>query len=289
MKSRITLLVAVLMVLFGWIGQTVYAQNGYPQQFETYVDDYAHLLTPDAKTAIQSSLTTLKNTTGIDAVVVTIRSIGSYPTGDPTIESFALNLFNTWKIGNAQTNRGVMLLVAVDDRKVRIQLGDGYDISYNNRVQTVIDNQILPAFREDQYTQGIQKGVQGLIQVVSTASSPLDILFSRVNPALLLGGVGVALAFILYGVISRFQHRCPQCGQITLDIQSNVLQYPTYTSSGEREIRRICSNCDYRNTYTVTMSRLYRSTYRSSGGGGSSGSSSGGGGHSSGGGATGSW
>ena len=64
--------------------------------------------------------------TGIEMVVVTINSIKDYNTGDSTIESFAKNLGNTWGVGHKKTNDGVVMLVAVRDRKSWISLAGGY-------------------------------------------------------------------------------------------------------------------------------------------------------------------
>lgn len=73
--------------------------------------------------------------TGIEAVVVTINSIGDYQTGDATIEAFATNLFNTWGIGHKKENNGVLILVAVKDRKARIELGKGYGREYDSAMK----------------------------------------------------------------------------------------------------------------------------------------------------------
>ncbi len=276
----------LLIALFTLLVQMVDAQNGYPIQNATYVNDFANLLSAQDISNLNVTLANLKRTAGVDAVVVTISTVSGYRTGDSTIESFATHLFNTWRLGNAQTNRGVLILVAVKDRKVRIEVGAGYDASYNRRMQGVIDNQMLPSFRENLYSKGILQGVQGVIQVVTTPSSPMDILFSKVDPSVLGITAVVGLGFIGYGFLYRIQHRCPNCGQVTLNIQSVTLVSATYHSTGEREVTSDCPNCGYHNTRTVTIPRHYRTP---SGGNRSSGGSSGGGGHSSGGGASGSW
>src|SRR5262245_30910083 len=113
----------VLVSLLAGVAQIVSAQNGYPIQQGQYITDFAHLLSSSATGLVKSALAEMKQSKGNEAVSVTIPSIHDYSTGDSSIESFATHLFNTWRLGNAQTNRGVMILVAVQDRKVRIEIG----------------------------------------------------------------------------------------------------------------------------------------------------------------------
>lgn len=188
-----------------------------------------------------------------------------------------------------------MLLIAKNDRKVRLELGAGYASSYDARAKGVIDEYILPSFKKDNYEAGIEKGVRGTIYMLTdawpTGGAPtffeqLGDQVSQVDPMAWLIGIGVLVFGIGGTVWYRESHRCPMCGKIGLDIQSNVINSPTYYSEGEKEVHKYCPNCQYTDTSVVSMARLTRSSSSSSGSG-SSGSS--GGGHSSGGGATGSW
>src|SRR5688572_23653840 len=93
----------------------VFAQGGYPQPNGTHVNDYADILTDQDAEQIQTLLDQLQREHGIEAIVVTINSIHDYPVNQATIESFATALFNTWGIGNSETNKGVLILVALAD------------------------------------------------------------------------------------------------------------------------------------------------------------------------------
>ncbi len=96
----------------GLIGSVAYAQGGYPQHIDPFVDDFAGLLTSNDAANTRTLLSNFKSNSGIHVVVVTINSIHDYNTGDKMIESFALNLFNTWGIGDRTRNDGVLILVA---------------------------------------------------------------------------------------------------------------------------------------------------------------------------------
>src|SRR5687767_9368575 len=112
------LVISVVVCILGVM--TVSAQGGYPTRQGDYINDYAGILPVDTAASIQGMLVALERDSDIEMTVVTIQSINDYSTGDSTIESFATKLFNRWRLGNATTNKGVLLLVAVRDRKVRI-------------------------------------------------------------------------------------------------------------------------------------------------------------------------
>lgn len=277
-------LVAGLWLLALLAAGAVSAQ-GYPARMATYVNDYAGVLSDDT-TAELNRLLAGADANGVEMAVVTIRQIADYNTGDSTIESFATGLFNTWGLGDAATNRGVLLLVALDDRKVRLELGRGWDRAYDTTAKVVIDEYILPPFRQGDYERGIRQGVEEAVKVLT---GPVPEVSPFSNPdllGLLAGGGLVGLGVVGVGVWLYMRSRCPQCGQHTLQRSSVVLSAPTYHSTGEKEVTLHCSSCGFHDVRLVTMAMLSDSS--SDSGSGSSGGSDGGG-SSDGGGASGSW
>ncbi|MCL4298448.1 MAG: TPM domain-containing protein [Anaerolineae bacterium] len=156
------------LILNLWLGVSlVTAQSGYPQPTNTYVNDFARLLTPTDTTLITQLLTDLKAKNDIEATIVTLNSVHDYPTGDETIETFATHLFNTWGIGDKANHKGILILVSTQDRKVRIELGTGYESQYNDEMQQVINEQILPAFKQGDYSRGLYQGTRGVIAALT--------------------------------------------------------------------------------------------------------------------------
>ena len=162
----------LLFVLAAPIVPTAHGQGAYPPRSDTFINDYAALLTADDAAAVRSLLSDLQTSHGIEAVVVTIDSIGDYGTGDATIESFATGLFNAWGIGDATKNDGMLLLVAVKDRKVRVELGSGYGSGPSSEMQAVIDRYVLPKFRSSDYSGGIRIGTQAMIAKLTDQPLP---------------------------------------------------------------------------------------------------------------------
>ena len=146
----------------------------YPKPITQYLSDYAKTVSPGDAEQIKALFKDLERQTGIEATVLTINSIGDYPTGDPTIESFATHLFNLWGIGHKQTNTGVLILVAVKDRKCRIELGKGWPSQYDSAMKTVIDTQMIPYFKSGDYSRGIYEGCRGVVEKLTKKLSWFD-------------------------------------------------------------------------------------------------------------------
>ena len=131
-----------------------------------YVNDYADLLEANAEANITAKLKSLYRRSGVEMTVLTIGTMNNY-NHSGAIEPFATELFNDWGIGNAARNDGVLILVSRYDRQMRIELGSGYDQSWDAKMQKVIDWKFLTKFRQDLYQQGIVEGVDETIYQIA--------------------------------------------------------------------------------------------------------------------------
>jgi uncharacterized protein len=242
-----------------------------------------------------------------------------------SIEEYAALLFEKWGIGKKQSDNGVLLLASLKDRSLRIEVGYGLEeVITDIEAKEIIDDIIVPAFREDQYGPGIYNGVAALansiyedMELVSvelveiekkvpftqTWGFPFLIIFANIAPWLIIGFI--FLRFSLKSYIR--EHRCPNCRRIGLTVKRRFLVSPTYEYPGRQEVVANCKYCGYQERNTVTVAKKRKpgtsggysgssgsgfSGSFSSGSGSHSSSSSGssfGGGSSGGGGASGSW
>lgn len=282
-------LTAILSVIALIVTITHAQAEPYPAYNDLFVNDLAGVLDPDVSRRLRDQLEALKSDTGVEMTVLTIASRNNFD-HSPSIEHFATGLFNNWAIGNAQANTGILVLVAVEDREMRLELGAGYNQGYDVLAQEIMDRWFLPEFRRDDYGAGIEAGVEQTITRIARRNAtgqlaePLPQIqepwFDRIIPwafgAIAAGIVGIGL----FGrKISDWGYRfrsCPNCGKTGL--HSHRIRPDEIGGTGHHMIT--CQHCKYRDDRPWRPS----APNRKGGGGGSFG-----GGRSSGGGASGRW
>ena len=127
------------------------------------VVDQAGVMSADSRSAVEAKLKDLEDKSGIQLVVATVKSLqGS------DIETYANQLFRTWKLGQTQKNNGVLLLVAPAEHKVRIEVGYGLEGTLTDALSSVIiSSAMVPRFKANDYSGGIERGVDGIISVLN--------------------------------------------------------------------------------------------------------------------------
>lgn len=124
------------------------------------VNDYANILSVEAKQKVEGELRSFTASTTNEIAVVTIPDLG----GD-TVEHYATKLFESWKIGTAKNDNGVLLLIARDEHKLRIEVGYGLEGALPDILtKDIIDNQITPLFKKGDYDTGVIQGVQAIMK-----------------------------------------------------------------------------------------------------------------------------
>jgi uncharacterized protein len=127
------------------------------------VVDQAGVMTAASKADVEAKSKALEDKSGIQLVVATVKSLqGS------DIETYANQLFRFWKLGEAKKNNGVLLLVAPNEHKVKIEVGYGLEGTLTDALSSVIiSSAIIPRFKAGDYSGGIERGVDGIISVLS--------------------------------------------------------------------------------------------------------------------------
>jgi uncharacterized protein len=128
------------------------------------VVDQAGVISPASKSDVETKSKDLEDKSGIQLVVATVKSLQG---GD--VETYANQLFRFWKLGEAKKNNGVLLLVAPAEHKVRIEVGYGLEGTLTDALASVIiSSAIVPRFKANDYSGGIQRGVDGIIAVLTS-------------------------------------------------------------------------------------------------------------------------
>lgn len=129
--------------------------------------DQAGILSPAAEAAIEPKLAGLEDKSGIQLVVATVGSLEGQE-----IEPYANELFRAWGLGEAERNNGVLLLVAPNERRVRIEVGYGLEGTLTDALSSVIiANAITPRFKAGDFSGGVARGVDDVITVLTTDAS----------------------------------------------------------------------------------------------------------------------
>ncbi|WP_313004442.1 TPM domain-containing protein [Brevundimonas sp.] len=154
------LLPALVLGLVLWLVAlpALAAEIRFPALTGRVVDD-AQLLTPEQEQVLTAKLETLERQTGDQLVVVTLPSLQ-----DQEIEDFGYQLGRHWGIGQKENDGGALLIVAPNERKVRIEVGYGLEGVLTDAYSSqIIRNDILPAFRTGDYAAGIMAGADAVI------------------------------------------------------------------------------------------------------------------------------
>jgi uncharacterized protein len=136
----------------------------YPKKVDEHVNDFAKILSPDQVAVIKKAASEVRTNKKIPIVVCTVQSLEDYGAHDWSIQRYAAALYSDWGIGDKDQNQGVLLFVSIEDRKLRIALGDGLSASFSEPSREVVDRVIVPRFKKGDFGGGIVAGVQGIAE-----------------------------------------------------------------------------------------------------------------------------
>lgn len=160
--SKYVLVFACLSVLFS---SAIFAGDAVqiPSRGQDYVNDFAGLLNHSDKLTIAKFAAGLERKTTAQIAVVTIKT-----TKPETIQGFSVRLFDQWKIGQKNKDNGVLLLMAVDDRKAWITTGYGLEGAIPDVIANkIVQNIMIPYFKRGRYSEGVTKGAIAVISLVA--------------------------------------------------------------------------------------------------------------------------
>jgi uncharacterized protein len=204
---RLRLIIALLVFALTGFAHAATALVGVPPLTGRIVDLSA-TLSADQLAQLNTSLRTIEERKGSQIAVLIV------PTTQPeAIEQYAIRVAEQWKIGRKKVDDGAILVVAKNDRSLRIEVGYGLEGALNDATaKRIIDDIIVPRFKQGDFYGGINAGVDSMIKVVEGEPLPAaNRSASDINPANLkqLLPVALVVAVLLGGVLRSALGRVP--------------------------------------------------------------------------------
>lgn len=206
-----------------------------------YVNDGAGLIGAESESYIVASDEELYRKTGAQAVVVTVQSLNG-----AALEEYATELFRYYGIGSAEKNNGVLILLALEDRECRIEVGYGLEGAINDaKAGRIMDNYMIPFFKEEKWEEGLLNGFNAVLDEICKEYGTEITHNAAAVPAgsgeteedddynewrmLLAGGVGLIVGLI-FGAVFPNKAAIPGIGFLVIDLLVLLDKFSTWSA-----------------------------------------------------------
>lgn len=175
----------VFLFLFFFLSLPAFAYTS-PGKPTGFVNDFAGMLSQETRGAIAKDIHVFQEKTSHEISVVTVASLdGDY------IENYAEKLFKEWGIGKKDADNGVLLLIARDEKQMRIEVGYGLEGALTDAESSqIIRNTLRPAFQRGDFDGGIREAVAGIEQAIQE-----EVLIQSAKTSLRLSGSAIEFLF----------------------------------------------------------------------------------------------
>jgi uncharacterized protein len=168
---------------------------------QAHVTDLTGTLTAEEQSQLESTLTAFEQRKGSQVAVLIVAT-----TQPEEIEQYSIRVVDAWKLGRAKPDDGVLLLVAKDDHKLRIEVGQGLEGALTDATSNrIIDETMKPLLRQNQYFAAINAGVTQILKVVDGEELPPPDVTWQSKGASVLNILPVL--FIVFFVLSNVLRR----------------------------------------------------------------------------------
>jgi uncharacterized protein len=188
-----------------------FAQKAVPELWGIRVHDDAHALKQETVDQLERELKTYEDSTSNQIAILIVQSLD----GD-VLEEYSLRVAEKWKLGTKNKDNGVLLLIAVDDHKMRIEVGQGLEgVLTDAQSNRIIRNEMAPEFRRGDYDAGVKAGINGIVKAIAgeykaeeTDASSSDL---SIGERILFGGF-ILLILGLFTSAAIFSQGCAGWG-----------------------------------------------------------------------------
>ena len=133
--------------------------------YSGYVNDYAKVITEKDKTSMDKVAKEVEDKTGAQIAVLTVNTMAPYT----SIDDFSMAVAEKWKVGEKGKDTGIIIVLAMEERKVRIEVGYGLEGIFNDaKVGRILDNNIIPYFRGGDFSAGLRRGMFKIADTIGT-------------------------------------------------------------------------------------------------------------------------
>ncbi len=140
--------------------------NNIPKPLN-WTNDYENIYTDEEQTQLNNLILAFEKETSIEIAIVTLDTI---KTSAEKFNSLSLHIANTWKIGKAEKNNGILIAISAGYRKIKIHTGDGIsDRMSEYDTKEILQNYFLPAFKNGEYYAGTMNGLNQIIKLLKTS------------------------------------------------------------------------------------------------------------------------
>lgn len=132
------------------------------------VNDFANVLTPDQTEALERKLVAYDDSTSNQIAVVLLPTITGKNGLEYPVEDVALKILRDWGVGNQKNNNGIVILAAMQEHKLRIEVGYGLEGAIPDMIaKSIIENDLRPAFKEENYYRGLDNAINSIVQAAA--------------------------------------------------------------------------------------------------------------------------
>jgi len=186
MKLKFLVRMKMLFVFLSFLSFTAVAQKAVPELWNVRVHDEAHVLKQETIDQLELQLKAYEDSTSNQIAILIIPSLEG-----ESLEDFSFKVAEHWKLGKANKDNGVLLLIAVDDHKMRIEVGQGLEgVLTDALCSRIIRNEMAPNFRRSDFDTGVTSAINAITAAIKgeyTADDTSDLDDLSLTARILIG------------------------------------------------------------------------------------------------------
>jgi uncharacterized protein len=178
---------------------TTFAQKPVPELWNVRVHDEAHVLSQQTIDQLEKQLAQYEDSTSNQIAILIINTLDN-----EVLEEYSLRVAETWKLGQKDKDNGVLLLIAVEDHKMRIEVGKGLEGVLTDALSNrIIRNEMAPAFRRADFDGGVTAAINGIVAAIGGEYTATDV--DEISDLSMGARIGIGIGlYVFLGLFAFF-------------------------------------------------------------------------------------